>query len=51
MKQIKKKYMMPKTEEIEIKMTSMLCVSGDFGDDADEPALSPLLGDDIEDDF
>ena len=43
MEQMKKKYIMPQAEEIEIKLTSMLCVSGGFGDDADGPAQSPEM--------
>ena len=42
---MKKQYIMPKAEAIELKMTSMLCVSGDFGGDANEPALSPEMED------
>ena len=49
---MKKEYIMPVMEKIELKMTSMLCVSGDLGGDADEPAHSPEMddfADDIED--
>ena len=38
---MKKQYIMPKAEAIELKMTSILCVSGDLGGDANEPALAP----------
>ena len=38
---MKKQYIMPKAEEIELKMTSMLCLSGGLGGDAEEPALAP----------
>lgn len=30
-------------------MTSMLCLSGGLGGDAEEPALAPDMGTDIED--
>lgn len=42
---MKKQYIMPQVEEIELKMTSMLCVSGDLGGDANEPAHSPEMED------
>jgi len=42
---MKKEYIMPKSEEIEIKLATMLCVSGDIGGDATEPAFSPEMED------
>ena len=44
---MKKQYIMPKVEEIELNMTFMLCVSGELGGDANEPAHAPDM--DIED--
>ena len=49
---MKKQYIIPKAEEIELEMTFMLCVSGDLGGDADEPAHAPdmdIFVNDVED--
>ena len=49
---MKKDYIMPVMEEIELKMTSILCISGELGANAGEPALAPEMDDltlDIED--
>lgn len=35
---MKKLYIIPATEIIEIELTEMLCVSTSFGEDADKPA-------------
>ena len=43
-----KKYIVPVMEVIELKMTSMLCISGNLGGEANEPAHSPEM-DDLED--
>ena len=40
---MKKKYIIPEVEEIMMDLQSMLCISGDIGDDASEPALAPEL--------
>ena len=42
---MKKKYIIPEVEEMEIELLSILCLSGDIGDDASEPALAPDLDD------
>ena len=42
---MKKKYIIPEVEEMEIELLSILCLSGDIGDDASEPALGPDLDD------
>ncbi len=42
---MKKEYIMPKAEEIEIGLATMLCMSIEFGDDATEPAFSSDLVD------
>ena len=46
---MRRQYIMPTVEEIELKMASMLCVSGKLGGDAEEPAHAPDMGTDIED--
>ena len=38
---MKKKYIIPEVEEMEIELLSILCLSGDIGDDASDPALAP----------
>ena len=42
---MKKKYIIPEVEEMEIELLSILCLSGDIGGDASEPALAPDLDD------
>ena len=42
---MKKKYIIPEVEEMEIELLSILCLSGDIGDDASEPALGSELDD------
>ena len=42
---MKKKYIIPEVEEIEIELLSILCLSGDIGGDASDPALAPDLDD------
>ena len=42
---MKKKYIIPEVEEMEIELLSILCLSGDIGGDASEPALGPELDD------
>lgn len=49
MEEMKNKYIMPKAEEIEFEMSFMLCVSGELGGDADNPALSPEMDDFVDD--
>ena len=38
---MKKKYIIPEVEEIELGLQAILCFSGDIGDDASDPALAP----------
>ena len=46
---MKKEYMMPMAEEIEVRLATMLCFSGDISDDdAEEPAHAIQL-DELED--
>ena len=40
---MKKEYNMPVMELIELKMTSILCISGELGANAGEPALVPEM--------
>ena len=40
---MKKEYIMPVMEVIELKMTSILCISGELGANAGEPALAPEM--------
>ena len=42
---MKKKYIIPEVEEMEIELLSILCLSGDIGGDASDPALAPDLDD------
>ncbi len=43
---MKKEYIKPVAEAIEVKLSTMLCVSGNIGDeDATEPALAPNMED------
>jgi hypothetical protein len=42
---MKKKYIIPEAEEIQMDLQTILCISGDIGGDADEPAFIPELGD------
>ena len=42
---MKKKYIIPEVEEIEIELLSILCLSGDLGGNASDPALAPELDD------
>ena len=43
---MKKEYITPEIEVMEIRMSGMLCLSGDLEDDANQDALSPDLQDD-----
>ena len=38
---MKKKYIIPEVDEIEIDLLSILCLSGDLGGNASDPALAP----------
>lgn len=38
---MKKKYIIPEAEVIEIDLQTMLCISGGLGGDASDPALAP----------
>jgi hypothetical protein len=40
---MKKKYMMPEMLVIEMKLQVMLCLSGNMGGNASEPALAPEM--------
>jgi hypothetical protein len=42
---MKKIYIVPQCEEIELKYLGMLCVSGGFGGDADSPGKSRMFDD------
>lgn len=42
---MKKEYIKPVVEEITVELTAMLCVSGEIGGDATEPALAPEMED------
>ena len=44
---MKKKYMRPDTLVIDMGLQIMLCVSGDMGGNATEPALAPELGEEL----
>lgn len=40
---MKKKYIIPEAEVIELGLQAMLCVSGEISEEATEPALAPDL--------
>ena len=40
---MKQKYIIPEVEAIEAELLTVLCISGDIGDDASDPALAPEL--------
>ena len=42
---MKKKYIIPEVEEIEIDLQTILCISGFLEGDASDPALAPELDD------
>ena len=42
---MKKKYIIPEVEEMELGLQAMLCVSGEIVEEASEPALAPDLDD------
>jgi hypothetical protein len=44
---MKKKYIIPEVEVIELGLQTMLCISGDIGEEATEPALAPELGEEL----
>ena len=46
---MKKLYVTPKTEIIETELSTMLCISTPFGNDADEPAGARELFSDEDD--
>ena len=43
---MKKEYIRPETEVMEIKTSGMLCISGELDGDANQDAMSPGLSDD-----
>ena len=44
---MKKKYIIPEVEVIELGLQTMLCISGEMGGDANEPAYAPDLGEEL----
>ena len=44
---MKKKYAMPEMLAIDMRVQGMLCISGEMGGDANEPAYAPDLGEEL----
>lgn len=48
---MKKQYMMPEMEIVKLEQEGMLCISGEIGGDANEPAFARMIGFGEEEDF
>ena len=46
---MKKQYLTPEMEILKLEQEGMLCMSGDLGGDATDPAKAPLFDDDLDD--
>lgn len=44
---MKKQYMTPEMEIVKLEMKGMLCISGEIGGDANEPAYAPDLSEEL----
>jgi hypothetical protein len=44
---MRKEYIEPQMEVIDMRMQSMLCISGGLGGDAKEPGMAPELDEDL----
>ncbi len=48
---MKKKYIIPDAEVIEMNLQTILCLSGDIGGEASDPALAPELDEELDIDW